>query len=566
MSQDFAGVLFRHRERIAEIVDVLARYGFAGLASRVGDLPEAGLAARALARKADAELAAGTAGQRLRGALAELGTSWIKLGQMLSLRPDLVGPDVAAELAQLQANVPPDPAGSVEATILAGLGRPVEEAYGSFESVPLASASVAQAHRATLVDGTAVVVKVVHAGARQRVLEDLELMRALAGVLARDEEIARYSPTSLVAEFDTMMRSAMDLRQELVNLQQVTVNFSGEPDVVVPAPFPELSGRDFLTMSLLSGQQMSGRDSVIASGWEVDALVRRASDVYLEMVFRDGLYHADPHPGNFLLPDGGHLAILDFGDVGHLTGPRRDQLEALLVAVAARDVEELVDVVVELTHPPRDFDRDRLAGQIETWLNRYLSGGVGDLDMTAMVAAGMQIMHDNTLTFPADLALLFRVLLRLQGLGSAIGANVSLTELLRPYLNQMVADRLDPAKVLRQVRRTVRGWERLVASAPADLRSIMDQLTSGQVGVDFRIHDPDGVTDRLVDGLLGAASLLAAAQLVGRRSGPTIAGVSVPGLAALAVGVGTWQRLAWRRNPHASGLSRVRELVVSRRR
>jgi ubiquinone biosynthesis protein len=130
----------------------------------------------------------------------------------------------------------------------------------------------------------------------------------------------------------------------------------------------------------------------------------------------------------------------------------------------------------------------------------------------------------------------------------------------------MVADRLDPAKLLRHVRRTVRGWERLVASAPADLRSIMDQLTSGQVGVDFRVHDPDGVTDRLVDGLLGAASLLAAAQLVGRRSGPTIAGVSVPGLAALAVGVGTWQRLAWRRNPPANGLSRARKLVMARRR
>ena len=149
--------------------------------------------------------------------------------------------------------------------------------------------------------------------------------------------------------------------------------------------------------------------------------MRRASNVYLEMVFRDGIYHADPHPGNFLLPDGQHLAILDFGDVGRLTGPRKAQLEALLLAVGSRDVDELTDIVIDLTHAPADLDVDKLNGQIGTWLNRYLGGNIADLDMVGATNAGMQIMHSNRLTFPGDLALLFRVLVRLQGWAALSG-------------------------------------------------------------------------------------------------------------------------------------------------
>ena len=154
------------------------------------------------------------------------------------------------------------------------------------------------------------------------------------------------------------------------------------------------------------------------------------------MVFRDGICHADPHPGNFLLPDGRHLAILDFGDVGHLGSPRKNQLEALLMAVGSRDVDEITDIVIEITHAPADIDTDRLSGQIGAWLSRCLGGSVANLDLVAMVNSGMQIMHNNRLTFPSDLALLFRVFVQLQGLGSSMGATVSLTELLSPPGNR----------------------------------------------------------------------------------------------------------------------------------
>jgi ubiquinone biosynthesis protein len=390
----------------------------------------------------------------------------------------------------------------------------------------------------------------------------LELMRALAGyVESHDETLAAYSPSVVVNEFDTMMRAAVDLRQELANLQQFTANFADEPDIVIPRPYADLCGPDMLTMSLVTGQKVTGREGVTATGWDVDELVRRASNVYLEMVFRDGIYHADPHPGNFLLPDGQHLAILDFGDVGRLTGARKAQLEDLLLAVGSRDVDELTDIVIELTHAPADLDVDRLNGQIGTWLNRYLGGSIADLDMVGAANAGMQILHSDRLSFPGDLALLLRVLVRLQGLGRALGAQVSLTELLQPYLRKMAVDRLDPRTLGRRAVRTLRSWQRILADAPQTIRPLLQHLKDGTVHVELDIHDADGVADRLTDGLLGSASLLASAELLSRGTGPRIGPVSAPGAIALAVGILTWRRLIRQRADYQSALSRAQQLI-----
>jgi ubiquinone biosynthesis protein len=238
-------------------------------------------------------------------------------------------------------------------------------------------------------------------------------------------------------------------------------------------------------MSLITGSPFTDRASVEATGWDVDALVRRSADIYMEMIFRDGLYHADPHPGNFLIPDDAHLAILDFGDVGRVSSSRRLQLESLVIAVGTRDVDALVDVVVEMTTPPPSIDMRELRADIEAWLNRYLLVGVGQLDMAAIIDSGMALLHRHKLVLPADLALLFRVLLRLQGLGRGVGVEVHVTELLQPYLRSMMADRFSPQRIARSAARSVRGWEHLVSRLPDDVEAILDQLRTGALGVEL---------------------------------------------------------------------------------
>jgi ubiquinone biosynthesis protein len=389
-------------------------------------------------------------------------------------------------------------------------------------------------------------------------------MAALAlQVETHDPEIARYRPTVLVGEFADMMQSAIDLRQELANLQLFAANFADEGDVVIPAAHPERSSARVLTMSLLEGTPFTDRATIESTGWDVDQLVNRAADVYLEMIFRDGVYHADPHPGNFLLPDGEHFAILDFGDVGRVSRTRQSQLESLVIAVGTHDLDGMTDGVIEMTSPPPGTDVAALRDDIESWLNRYLLVGVGHLDVTAIINSGMQLMHRHHLVLPADLALLFRVLLRLQGLGRAVGTEVRVTELLEPYVKKMMAERFNPSRVARTAVHTVRNWEHLVATLPEDVHAILDQIRTGTLGVDFQVHDADGAVDHLVDGLMAASSMLASAQLLSRRTGPTVAGISIPGIAAVAVSVVTWRRLLAKRAGHQSIASRVRKLSTS---
>ena len=558
---DIAGTLVKHRKRLSEIASVLAHHGLATWAARGSAIAGVGPVESLVHRLVTSEEIEASEGERLRGALTELGTTFIKFGQMLSLRPDVVGEDMATELSRLQATVAPDPPGVGQSTVEAQLAKSVSELFGSFDPSPFASGSVAQVHRATLVDGTAVAVKVLHDGADVKVREDIELLKAIATyVEEEDEEVARVRPTILVAEFAAMMDAAIDLRQELHHLQRFQSNFADEPDVVIPTPYPELSGQKVLTMAMITGQVFTDRASVEATGWDVEALVRRAAGVYLEMIFRDGLYHADPHPGNFLLPDGTHIAILDFGDVGRLTNRRRRQLETMVIAIGTRDVDSLIDVVLELTTPPPGVDLAELRASIETWLSRYLLVSVSDLDVHAIMTSGMELLHRHKLVLPADMAMLFRVVLRLQGLGRGVGTEVHVPELLQPYVNQMMAERFDPRRVVRQASRSVHSWDHFLSGLPDQLQTVLDQARTGNVGLDFRLHDADHAIDRLVDGLVAAASVMAGGQLMSRRTSPMLGPFSVPGLVAASVGVLTWRRLVSQRKTKQSWVTRARKI------
>jgi len=562
---EVAATLRTHHRRLNEIAGVLARHGLASWAARGAGIAGVSPVEHLLNRVLTPEELAMSDGERFREALAELGTTFIKFGQMLSLRPDVVGEDIANELRKLQASVPPDPPGAAQATIEAQLGKPLAELYGIFDPEPFASGSVAQVHRATLADGTPVAVKVLHDGAEGTVADDVELMDAIAAYLEdEDPELARLRPTVLVGEFATMVRAAIDLGQELANLQRFQSNFADEPDVVIPTSYPGLSGHKVLTMAMMAGGTVTDRASVEAAGWDVEALVHRSAQVYLEMVFRDGLYHADPHPRNFLLPDAEHLAILDFGDVGRITGQRRRQLEDLVIAIGTRNIDALVDIILELTTPPPAVDLTALRADIELWLDRYLLGGVGQLDMSGIISSGMRLLHDHTLVLPADLALLFRVLLNLQGLGRGIGTDVPVIELLRPHVAQIMAGRFDPRRMARHVSRSARTWDSFLSGLPEELHSVLEAIKSGNVGVEFQLHDADHAVDRLVDGLITAAAVIAGAELVSRRASPLVGSYSLPGLVATGVAVVNWQRLIARRRTRRSWVSRARRKVEVR--
>jgi len=562
---DVGGVLIHQRRRVTEIVDVFARYGFGWLASAFGaatgdepsrfPLHRAGLR---LAGLADPDLVALTTGERLRAALAELGTTWVKLGQMLSLRADIVGPEVADALRGLQSSVPADAPGLATATVQNELGMSVGRAFAAFSDDPLASGSVAQVHAATLHDGTEVVVKVLHHDADRKVRSDIELMKVLArSIEAINPNLARYNPVAIVAEFSDLMSAAVDFTHELTHLQQIGGNLAVEPDIVVPHAYPELSTKRVLTLSRIYGGTVDSRQNLEASGWTVERFVQRTSDVFLAMIFRDGMFHADPHPGNFMIPDAGHLAILDFGDVGYLTASRRLDFQSLLLAISERDAGDFTHALMAVTRASVEVDEDVVQGDVEEWMQRWLGGGVSEQDLGPALENLLVLIREDHLTFPSDLLMPLRVLLRLQGLGLQLGSTVPLDDMLRPYLTQMLADRYKPAALLKQARRTLRSWERLLGPLPDELAGLAVRLRREGAQVDVRMHDPDEVIDKLIDGLLASAAIIGASELLSRRTPPTVQEMSVPGVAVAALAAFTWRRLQVRRTSHKSLKNRV---------
>lgn len=562
---DLLGALVTRRDRLLEVAVVLRRYGFASIASQLEGASGPGhRVVQAVAdHLIDPALASESAGERLRGALTELGTTAIKLGQLLSLRPDVVGGAVANELTALRAGVPSDEPGYAEATIREQLGADVGELYATFDPVPLASGSVAQVHRATLHDGTAVVVKVLHRDVRRRVLEDLELLSALAVWAEAASPVAhRLHFAAVTADFDRSMRGAVDLRQELGNLQRFGTMFADDPGVRIPLAYPDRSAAGVLTMEEMTGHVISDAASVVAAGWTPDDLATRTATIYLSMVFQHGIYHTDPQPGNFLL-NPGVVTILDFGDVARITTSKREQLEDFIAAVGGGDPRSTTETLLVLTDAPPSVQVDDVLDDVESMITDNLTGGVDSIDLAAVTRGLSVVVQRHGLSLPSEIALVLRVVTLLQGLAADIGADIDLAAITRPFALDIAKRRLDPKVALGRALRTGRAWERLIETLPGELTALLQQIRR-EGGADLRLRDPDGIADHIVDGILTAALVLSAGELVSRATPPKLGPLSVPGIAVAGAAWLRYRAIRVRRAgaPSATARLRLAERVI----
>ena len=559
-----ASILLRlaeRRQRAGEIITVLAKYGLAeNLSGEIVASLERVLRGRL--RMRDPSVIGMTAGERFRAALTELGTAWIKLGQLLSLRPDVVGKTIAAELAALDSAVEADPAGVAARIIEAELGAPPEELFASFDPVALAAASVAQVHAATLHDGTAVVVKIVHQGSDDRAAEDLEIMNSLAQLWEHNDPRAKqYRPVQIAHEVSTMVQDAMDMRIELSNLRAFGKRLAHYRDICIPTPFPELSSQRVLTMTRLQGTPLRTTADVVQAGRDVDSLTHQVVSLYFEMVFEHGMFHADPHRGNFILLHDGRLGILDFGDIGRFTAARREQMERMVLAMALQEAEEFSRVLIEISDPPPSADMTQLRIDLGSWFDRYIDVGVGELDLGSLIRSAMGLLHRHGLTLPADFTLLIRVLVQLQGLSNAMNVELNPRQLMAPHVRRIVTARLDPRRLARELASASLRWRQLSKSLPDDVSEALKSLRQGEMTVNFQVHDPDQLTDKVVDGMIGAAALVSSAQLISQAAPPKVWGISIPGVVTVGVGALAWRRMSARRRSKFSALSAAQNVA-----
>ena len=451
--------------------------------------------------------------QRLRAAFAELGTTFIKLGQILSTRADLLPADYQLELAKLQDQAPPIPGELIRALIVSELGRPLETVFASFDLTPLAAASIGQAHAATLLDGTEVVVKVRRPDVDAQVEEDLEILLNLAMVASRRWALAdQYDVVGLSQEFAETLRAELDYVREGRNAERFAASFMGHPDVHVPRVYWDSSTHRVLTLERIRGIKVNDDTAVEASGIGRRTLAERAVRIIFKMTFEDGFFHADPHPGNFLIEPGGSIGLMDFGMVGTLDDRTQERLVEIFLAIASQNSERAVDALLDLGVVRRQVNRHLLRRDLDHLLARYYGRRLGEIDLVIAVTDTLDLIRRHHLQLPPNLALLAKTMMMNEGLGLLLDPTFAATDVIGPYARQLILRQYTPSRLTRRIALAAADATQLGIELPEHLRRLIRELERGalEVGVRPEGFDPllrrfERLANRIILGIVVAA-------------------------------------------------------------
>jgi len=524
--------LERNVRRSGEIIGVLAKYG---LADWVKGLNFSWIQERI--KSVDGQhIADLKIEERVRLAFTELGTTFIKFGQVLSTRPDLVGPEMAKELAHLQTATPADPPDTVRATIEAEFGKPPSKLFAHFKEAPLASASIAQVHLARLHSGEHVVVKVQHAGIADKIMPDLDILAGLAELAEKhSSEMRRYQPMAIVRQFRRTLLRELDFTSERRNLQEFAQHFAQDDTVHFPRAYEELSARRVLTMERLEGILGTDSAALAASGADLNEFAHRGANMYLQMIFRDAFYHADPHPGNLMLLPNGVVGVLDCGMVGRLDEELAEGLEDMLMAVVNHNSADLGESILRLGSAPPATPRDELRADLTDFVADYVGQSIQDMDLSGALNSLFEIIRRYNITLPPPLSLLLRTLVELEGTAQRLSPDFSLAEVFRPFYTTMVRRRLSVRRIVGRLQHAYRDWERLVESLPRDLDDVVRRVRDGTFSVHLDHRHIDPVVNRLVLGVMTAAMFVGSSLLWSMKAAPMVSGVSVFGAAGYLI-------------------------------
>jgi ubiquinone biosynthesis protein len=538
--------LARSAARLAEITRTLAKYGLADALARL----DSRFVRRWTANTGLGRLSEGSREHRIRLVLLELGTTFIKFGQVLSTRRDLIGPALGDELAELQANVPGDPFEVTRLTVESELGRPLGELFKAFAPEPMASASIGQVHRAALHDGRKVAVKVQHPDIARRIDDDLAILSELAVLAERYlPDFRAYRPVAVVAEFERVLSRELDFRRELRHLQLFRQAFQGDPGVRFPEPHPHLSTGRVLTMELFEGVPFNRPEEIKAAGGDFEGLARRGTKVFLDMVFRDGFFHADPHPGNvFFLPPtpecpAGQIGLIDVGMVGSLDERMRDRIDRGVSAVLRKDAATVTELIVQVGDVPPAFDPEALEAEVAEQIAFYHGMPLEQFQLGAALNDLTEAIRRYHVMLPSPLALLLRVLVMLEGTGRLLAPDFNLVEMLEGYGRGGVLRKVSPKRTFRRLLTTLADWDELIRAMPRQLGNVLRMLQRQEMVVQLSHRHLEPSVNRLAFGLMMSALFVGSAVMWAAKAPPLWHDISIFGAAGCASSVVLGYRL-----------------------
>jgi len=539
---------------------VLVRYGFSDLVRRVGLGNALERAGKVLHWRAPEALAHMEPPERIRRTLEELGPTFIKLGQLLATRVDLFPPDWIAEFGKLQDAAPAAPWDGIHAQLAEDLGAAPETVFADLQTVPIAAASLAQVHRARLADGRAVVLKVRRPGIRPQVEADLNLLARLAELIdAEAPDLRRYRPREVVREFTLSLRRELDFAAECRNAERIAGNLASHADIVIPAIHWTWCGERLNVQDYVDGIPGRRLDLVDAAGLDRKALARSGAAAVLKMMLEDGLFHADPHPGNVFYLPANRVALIDFGMVGRLSEARRHEVAVMLLGLVSGDAATVADVMQEWRSGDEgdaDTSPERLRRDIEAFVDQYKGVPLKRLDLTAMLSDLMALLREHGLALPPDLALLIKAFITLEGLGRQLDPDFDLAGEVQPLLEQVLAAHHAPGALARRGWRGLGSTLDLVTGLPQDLRDLLRAGRRGklQIQVDVlslkrTVDQLDRAISRMTLGIVTAALIIGTAILMAVVRDPGLASLRTFGLLGFlgAVAGGLWVLVSiWR--------------------
>ncbi len=518
--------------RVQDIASVLIRYGFGSFVRMLGVGKALESAGKVLHWQQAKEFTKLDTPQRIRQALEELGPTFIKLGQILATRVDLFPPQYIAEFEKLQDQAPPVPFEDLLAQIEEDIGGSIDDFFLEVNRQPLAAASIAQVHKATLTDGTPVILKIRRPGLRKIIEADLRLLQRIVDIAeAESPDIRRFHPREVLRQFNQSLRRELDLAAECRNAERVAANLADDPNIVIPKVYWQLTGERINVQEYIQG--IHGRDlkTIEKSGLDRKLLADRGSKAVMKMIMEDGFFHADPHPGNvFYLPDN-RLAFIDFGMVGRLTEERREQVVSLLYGMVHHAPAKVAEILEDWSDNIYT-DEDVLTVDLEAFVDQYSSLALKDLSLTAMLSDLMALLRDHKLVLPPDLALLIKAYITLDGLGRYLNPEFNTLVFAAPYIQEIMMERYRPETIAKRGWRNLIGVADLLASLPKDLRKLLRASRKGAVQIDVTVRHLDRYVStmdiaisRLTMGMVTAALIIGSSIIMTVEGGPELFGL-----------------------------------------
>lgn len=506
----------RSIRRYLYIVRVLSIYGFDQVLEMLG-LADVLVRSRKLFRRSMPDIARLTAAERMRLALEELGPTFIKLGQILSTRPDVIPHTFVHEFEKLQDNVPSFLFEEVLTQIAEELGGPPEQYFMEIDPVPLAAASIAQVHRARLKTGEDVVIKVRRPGIVEVVESDISALMSLAGLAERHlsgSEI--YDPVGIVREFARTIRREMDFTREAHTIDKFRENFSRTPWMYFPCVYWQQSSRAILTMEHISGVKVSDRDKLVSLGFDVKLIARRGADSFLEMVLKHGFFHGDLHPGNVLILPENVICLLDYGIVGRLDEELKTFLTDILSAIVKRDMDEVVSLLLFAGDISDSLDIRSLKRDLFNFIDGYYEIPLKEIEVGRMLMEFIEIITLYNIRIPSDLLLLAKSLVLIEGMGRTLDPDFDMVEHLRPFIVKAIRQKFSPLRMSRDINQILSSYVSLARNIPRDLKEIINRINRNKFKIDLEHRGLDKFTaefDRSINRL--STSMILAAMIIG---------------------------------------------------